>query len=263
MNILSEILANKRQEVESAKKIMPPGRFADMQGYGRKCLSLKDAIRSEGVAVIAEIKKASPSKGIIREDFDPAGIARQYVAGGASAVSILTDAKYFMGQIGYLTDVRPIVPLPLLRKDFIIDSYQVKEARAFCADAVLLIAAALEPSHLKELHDEASGLGLDCLVEVHNEKDLDTLDLDKVKIIGINNRNLSDFTVDISISSRIAPTIPKGIAVVSESGIETRTDIEKLAAAGIGAVLVGESLMRSRNPEKALRELLLPVGGVK
>jgi indole-3-glycerol phosphate synthase len=261
MNILKEILENKRLEVGTAKKTIPLQRLHDMSGYSRKCLSLKNSLNTKDVAVIAEIKKASPSKGIICTDFDPLKIAREYVAGGAAAVSVLTDRKYFQGHIHFMSDIRASVPVPLLRKDFIIDSYQLTEAKAFGADAVLLIAAAMDPEKLKDLHSEAAELGLECLVEVHSESELHSLDFSRVRTVGINNRNLADFKIDISTASRLAVHIPKNVTIVSESGIRTRTDIEKLAGSGIHAVLVGESLMRSSDPKEALAELLTPLRG--
>jgi indole-3-glycerol phosphate synthase len=211
------------------------------------------------MAVIAEIKKASPSKNVIREDFDPLKIACEYVSNGASAISVLTDQKYFQGNISFIADIRSSVPIPILRKDFIIDSYQLIEAKVFGADAVLLIAAALEPKHLNDLYIDATELGLDCLVEVHNEQELEALDLSQVKIVGINNRNLTDFTIDVSTTLRVASHIPAGITIVSESGISSRADIDHLAAHGIHAVLIGESLMRANRPGEALRSLLTPV----
>jgi indole-3-glycerol phosphate synthase len=169
---------------------------------------------------------------------------------------MLTDKKYFQGNIRFISDVRASVSLPILRKDFIVDSYQLTEAKAFGADAVLLITSALEPKQLHDLHDEANKLGLDCLVEVHDEQEFATLDLKQVKIVGINNRNLSDFTVDITTTLRVASQVPKDITIVSESGISNRADIDHLAAHGIFAVLIGESLMRAESPGKALKSLL-------
>jgi indole-3-glycerol phosphate synthase len=260
MSILEEILENTRQEVAVSKIIMPLEQLKAMPGFQRQCFSLVNALHREEVSIIAEIKKASPSKGVIRKDFDPTVLAREYAQNGASAISILTDKKYFQGNIRFISDVRASVSLPILRKDFIIDSYQLTEAKAFGADAVLLIAAALEPKQLHDLHDKANELGLECLVEVHNEQELATLDLKQVKIVGINNRDLSDFTVDVTTTLRVASIIPKDITIVSESGISNRADIDHLAAHGIHAVLVGESLMRAVNPGKALKALLTPSG---
>jgi indole-3-glycerol phosphate synthase len=258
MNILEEILENTRQEVGVAKKIMSLEQLREMPGFQRNCFTLANALHQKEVSVIAEIKKASPSKGVIRKDFDHHILAREYAENGASAISMLTDKKYFQGNIRFISEVRASVSLPILRKDFIIDSYQLSEAKAFGADAVLLIAAALEPKQLRNLYDEAKELGLDCLVEVHNEQELAALDLEQVRIVGINNRSLSDFTVDVTTTLRVASNIPKNIIIVSESGISDRADIEYLGAHGIHAVLVGEQLMRAESPGKELKSLLTP-----
>jgi Indole-3-glycerol phosphate synthase len=259
MSILENILENTRQEVAVSKKTQPLEQLRNMPGFQRHCFSLMKALHSEEMSIIAEIKKASPSKGVIRKDFDPSALAREYAENGASAISMLTDKKYFQGNIRFISDVRASVSLPILRKDFIVDSYQLTEAKAFGADAILLIAAALKPNQLRKFHDEATQLGLDSLVEVHNEQELESLDLKQVKIVGINNRNLSDFTVDVKTTLRIASQIPKGITIVSESGISSRADIDHLATHGIHAVLVGESLMRAESPGKALKLLLTPM----
>jgi indole-3-glycerol phosphate synthase len=258
MNILYEILEHKRQEIALAKMAFPAESLEDMPEYARRCFSLQKAIGKKDVAVIAEMKQASPSKKIIREDFHPLQLALDYVGGGASALSVLTDKKYFKGNIRFIAEIRSSVPIPILRKDFIIDSYQLTEAKAFGADAVLLIAAALKPEKLRDLFQEAAALGLECLVEIHTVQDLNVLNLIPARMIGINNRNLSDFTVDISTTIRLASRIPKEIIVVSESGITTRADVDKLKAHGICAVLVGEYLMRAQNPGEALRSLLIP-----
>jgi indole-3-glycerol phosphate synthase len=257
MNILDRILANKRNETEQLKKALPADRLIGMQGYSRECFSLKAALNSSAPAIIAEVKRASPSKGIIREDFDHRRIAKEYSEAGACAISVLTDKEFFQGDIQYIEDMRADILIPILRKDFIIDEYQLKEAKAFGADAVLLIAAALGNNQLQEFHTEAEELGLECIVEVHNEKELESLDLSNVKIIGINNRNLENFMVDLTTSIRLRSLIPKGITVVSESGISKRRDIDLLMLNGIKAMLVGESLMRADGPGNALRDLLL------
>jgi indole-3-glycerol phosphate synthase len=256
MNILEEILENKRQEIAVAKKTILVEQLKDMPDFVRQCFSLQNALSGKEIAVIAEIKKASPSKNIIREDFHPLEIAREYVRGGASALSVLTDKKYFQGDMRFIADMRSSVPIPILRKDFIIDSYQLAEAKAFGADAVLLIAAALEPGRLRDLYHEATDLGLESLVEVHTIRELNILNIIPAKIIGINNRNLSNFSVDISTTIRAASRIPKDIIVVSESGIASRGDIDRLHEHGVRAVLVGESFMRADNPGKALHTLL-------
>jgi len=260
MNILAEILDDKRLEIAVAMKHTPVERLRAMPYYRRTPFSLHDALTRNGVAVIAEIKKASPSKGVIRHNFNHREIAREYVAGGANAISVLTDRKYFQGDVSFLSDIRPFAPVPLLRKDFIIDFYQLEEAKACGADAVLLIVSALEKSRLRELFDAASELGLECLVEVHNEQEADTLDLNLIRIVGINNRNLSDFTVDPSTTVRVAAHLPPDIVVVSESGIACREDLERLNERGIRAALVGETLMRAPRPGEVLRSLLTPVG---
>lgn len=261
MNILDQILEHTRQEVASAKKIMPIGQLKEMPAYSRVCYSLQRAIRKQDMSIIAEIKKASPSKGVIRENFDPWAIAQEYVFHGADAISMLTEKKYFQGSIRFISDIRASVSIPILRKDFIVDSYQLAEAKAFGADAVLLIASALDSHKLHELHEEAAHLGLESVVEVHNEQELESLNLDKTKIIGINNRNLSDFTVDISNSLRLAPQIPQSITIVSESGISHRSDLDRLKLQGIHAVLIGETFMRAEHPGKALQQLRMATSG--
>ena len=258
MTLLEEILENTRQDVCASKKIMPSEQLREMPGFHRTCFSFLKALDRKEISIIAEIKKASPSKGVLRKDFDPYALARGYEENGASAISMLTEKKYFQGNIRFISDVRSSLSLPILRKDFIIDPYQLIEAKAFGADAVLLIAAALEPKQLCDLFAEAKELGLDCLVEVHNEQELETLDLKQVKLVGINNRNLTDFTVDITSTFRVASSIPKGVTIVSESGISSRVEIDTLQAHGIHAVLVGEYLMRAENPGNALKLLLIP-----
>ena len=257
MNILETILDNTRFETEQVKQKVPKERLRKMPGFFRKCYSLKRALLASSPAIIAEVKKMSPSKGIIRENFDHRHIAKAYADAGACALSVLTDKRFFQGDIQFITDIREDISIPILRKDFIIDSYQLTEAKAFGADAVLLIAAALEKNQLRYLYDEAGELGLECLVEVHNEAELESLDLSVVKIVGINNRNLSDFSVDLLTSIRLAEAIPSGITIVSESGILKRRDIDLLIKNGIHGVLVGESLMRASNPGEALRALLV------
>jgi indole-3-glycerol phosphate synthase len=256
MNILENILEHKKQEMTLAKKALPAEELEDMANFPRQCLSLQKALSNTGVSVIAEMKKASPSKKIILDDFHPLTIAQEYVLGGASALSVLTDKKYFQGDIHFIADIRASVPIPILRKDFIIDSYQLTEAKAFGADAVLLIAAALRPEHLRDLYTEANALGLECLVEVHTIQELNILNFIHAKMIGINNRNLANFHVDISTTIRVASRIPKDITIVSESGITTRADIDTLTEYGIHAFLVGETLMRAHHPAEALRLLL-------
>jgi len=212
--------------------------------------------RPDTVNIIAEAKKASPSKGIIRADFDPVNIARCYEENGAGAISILTEEHFFQGHLDYLKDIRRSVTIPLLRKDFIIDPYQVYEARAAGADAILLIAAVLESPELKTLLHLAQDLGMHALVEVHTEEELKKALNVQPSIIGINNRNLETFSTDIETTVHLRALIPKGIITVSESGIDTPDDIRRLRSCGIHAFLIGESLMREADPGLKLGQFL-------
>lgn len=209
-----------------------------------------------GVALIAEAKKASPSKGIIRPDFDPALIARGYEDGGVQAMSVLTDVNFFQGDLSYIRQVRQEVKLPVLRKDFIIDEIQIQEARLAGADAILLIAAILDKAQIVDFLAAADQLGMDSLVEVHDEAELEKALAAGSSLVGINNRNLNDFSMDLNTTFRLKKEIPDDIPVVSESGIRDNDDIRRCADAGISAVLVGETLMRSGNLADAVRELM-------
>jgi indole-3-glycerol phosphate synthase len=260
--ILDQILADKRLEVAD-RKIKRPQR--ELEAAARDLPAARDflpvrqsAIRNpkSQIALIAEVKKASPSKGLIRPDFDPVEIAKTYEAAGASAISVLTDEKYFQGRLEYLTAVHDAVSLPILRKDFIIDPYQVYEARAAKADAVLLIVAALPIEQLKDLTALATELGMASLVEAHSPEELNTALEIGAKIIGINNRNLHTFEVKLETTLELASRVPGDRILVSESGIFTRSDVERLMAAGVDAILVGESLMREPDPGVKVRELL-------
>lgn len=206
--------------------------------------------------MIAEVKKASPSKGLIRPDFEPVTIAKTYESAGASAISVLTDEKYFQGSIEYLKSIRQAVDLPLLRKDFVIDAYQIYEARAAGADAILLIVAALSREQLVEFGGLARELGMGALIEVHTAEELDVALSTDEPIIGINNRNLQTFETTLDTTIELASRIPSDRVIVSESGIFTRADVERLTAAGVDAILVGESLMREPDPGVKVRELL-------
>ncbi len=206
--------------------------------------------------MIAEVKRSSPSKGLIREDFDPVEIAGLYAKNGASAVSVLTERKFFEGRPAYVPQIRKAVNLPLLRKDFIIDAYQVSETRVLGADALLLIARLLEAGELLEFIGFASELGLAALVEVHDESDVEKALSAGARVVGINNRDLETFRTDLEVSTRLARLVPEGVTIVSESGINSRQDIERLMEAGIHSFLVGESLMREPDIGKKLRELL-------
>jgi indole-3-glycerol phosphate synthase len=254
--ILQKIVENKRQEVARQKEILPIGELRQMLADRPPTRDFEGAIRNRDCAVIAEVKRSSPSKGRIREDFNPVEIAGIYEDHGASAISILTERKFFEGNAAYVPQIRRAVRLPLLRKDFIVDPYQISETRVLGADALLLIARLLEAGELRDFIGFASELGLAALVEVHDEADLEKAVSSGAGIVGINNRDLATFRTDLDVSVRLARRIPQGIAVVSESGINSRGDVETLMREGIHAVLVGESLMREKDIGKKLRELL-------
>lgn len=260
-DILQTIVAHKRDEVAAAKAAFPlsrlQNRLALVEDQPRGFLrALRAMQESGGTAIIAEVKKGSPSKGVIREDFDPLTIAETYQQHGATCLSILTDEKFFLGHLSYLGLIREQVCLPLLRKDFICDPYQIVEARAFGADAVLLIAAMLELEQLRDFSALARELQLDVLLEVHDEIDLERALQTDCELIGINNRSLRSFVTDLGTSERLRPLIPAERFVVAESGINTRADVERLLAAGAGGFLVGESLMRQADIGAKLEELL-------
>ena len=254
--ILQKIVENKREEVAQQREILPLGELRQMLADRPPTRDFGGAIRNRDCAVIAEVKRSSPSKGMIRKDFDPVGIAGIYEDNGASAISILTERKFFEGKAAYIPQIGRTVNLPLLRKDFIIDPYQINETRVLGADALLLIARILEAGELRDFIGLASELGLAALVEVHDEADVEKAISSGARIVGINNRDLETFRTDLAVSIGLARRIPKAVTVVSESGINSRGDIEKLMEAGISAVLVGESLMREKDIGKKLRELL-------
>jgi indole-3-glycerol phosphate synthase len=217
--------------------------------------------RTGRVALIAEVKKASPSAGVIRPDFDPIAIAREYAAAGASCLSVLTDEKFFQGSLQFLRDIRATVRLPLLRKDFLIDERQILESVVWGADAILLIVAILDDARLRRFHDLAAAAGLAVLVEVHDEAELDRARAIGARLIGVNNRDLKTFTVDLAVTERLAACLRadaagRDVLVVAESGIHTREDVVRLERCGAGAILVGESLMRQRDLAAKTRELL-------
>lgn len=260
--ILDKILAEKKIEVAARKLDVP---VEELRSRAKDTAAARDFIgalkRNEaGIpAVIAEVKKASPSKGIIRADFDPKAITRSYQAAGATAISVLTDEKFFQGSLDYLTLVKQTVTLPVLRKDFIIDEYQLWEARAAGADAALLIVAALDADTLKMLINRAGEIGLQCLVEVHDEQEMEIALGASASLVGINNRNLYTFEVSLDTTARIMRNVGCGLRnakCVSESGIFTREDMLMLGEIGVDAVLIGEALMRERDIEAKLRELI-------
>lgn len=259
--ILDDILAHKRLEVAAQRQRVDMDTLVanisasnDTPRGFMKALQARVAIG--GTAVIAEVKKASPSMGVIRASFDPVAIAESYAAAGATCLSVLTDEKYFQGSGHYLRLVRAAVGLPLLRKDFIVDEYQIVEARALGADAILLIVAALSDAELAAFTRLAHDLGLDVLVEVHDEAECARALQLPLRVIGVNNRNLHDFSVSLETSRRIKTMLPADYLLVSESGIHTRADIEALQADGIHAFLVGGALMQADDPGAALSALL-------
>jgi indole-3-glycerol phosphate synthase len=217
---------------------------------------MRTLVDAPGVAIIAEAKKASPSKGVIQPDFDPVRIAKNYKQGGAHCLSVLTDVNFFQGALDYIPLVRETVDLPVIRKDFIIDPMQIDEAHAVGADAILLIAAILETEQMKDFRLQAESLGMDALVEVHNEQELTAAMTAESRLIGINNRNLNDFTVSLETTFSLRQKIPAEIPVVSESGISTVDDMRRLGEANITAALIGESLMRAGQQDQLLREFL-------
>lgn len=244
--ILDRIVARKREEVEEAKGLLPVGELRARIADTPPPRPFRNALLTSNhpVSLIAEVKRASPSKGLIRPDFDPIAIATAYASHGAAAISVLTDVHFFQGDLAYLSSIRKAVDLPLLRKEFIIDSYQVFESRAAFADAILLIVACLEGHQLQEYLHLAHELSMDAIVEVHDEAELATAIDAGANLIGINNRNLHTFETTLSVTERLARLIPADIPFISESGIFTRADILRVQQAGARAVLVGESLMR-------------------
>jgi indole-3-glycerol phosphate synthase len=269
-SVLQEIVAHKLQEVAASKAAQP--RF-DLEGL-QPTRGFGDAIRAPGSTdataqeaqslsrracrLIAEVKRASPTKGVLRPDFEPVALARAYAENGAAAISVLTDERFFQGHADYLRRIRTEVPVPLLRKEFLIDEWQIAESRALGADAVLLIVAILTPQQLCDYLQATHSLGMDALVEVHTEAELDVALASGARIIGVNNRDLNTFVTDLATTERFAPRI-KGAGqehmLVSESGIHSATDVARLAALGVDAILVGESLVRERDVAPKVREL--------
>jgi indole-3-glycerol phosphate synthase len=250
--ILDRILAQTRSEVERRKREVPLEHLSPPEPSQRR---FRDALRAPGIGVIAEFKRRSPSAGTLREGAEVREIVRAYGRGGAVALSVLTEGPNFAGSLEDLRAARANSELPILRKDFIVDPYQLHEARAAGAAAVLLIVAALSPGELESLHERARALGLDVLVEVHDEEELQTALGQGADIVGINNRDLRDFSVDMERTVRLMSRIPDSVTVVSESGISTREQLVRLQRDGVHAVLVGETLMRSVDPEAALGAL--------
>ena len=258
-DILQRILATKREEIASARRQVGDEELARRARAAPPPRDFVAAIRERPAggkpAVIAEIKRASPSKGLLRADFDPAAIARSYEAAGAACLSVLTDREYFQGAPEHLVAARGACGLPVLRKDFIVDAYQVFEARSWGADAILLIAAALDPSAMAALERTASDLGMAVLVEVHDAAELEAALTLRTPLLGVNNRNLHTFETRLEATLGLLPRIPGDRLVVTESGIGTRADVGRMTRAGVGAFLVGEAFMRVSDPGGALAEM--------
>jgi indole-3-glycerol phosphate synthase len=254
--MLDIMIAQKREEVEQRKKVATITYLQERIARQKPPLDLALALKGDHIRLIAEVKQASPSRGMLSPNFNPIKLAQTYAEGGAAAISVLTEANYFMGSIENLAAIKEVVGLPLLRKDFIFDPYQVYESRAYGADALLLIAAILSQKQLKELVSISHSLGLRCLVEVHNEGEVERAVLSGAEIIGINNRDLNTFAVDINTSRSLRPLIPQERIVVSESGIKSKRDIGKLRKWGVGAVLVGEALVTASDVLAKMKELL-------
>jgi indole-3-glycerol phosphate synthase len=264
MSILAQILTAKRAEIAQARAARPLAELEARAAESPPARGMTAALRrgpGQPVRFVAEIKRASPSAGPIRPDADPAEVARDYEAAGAAAISVLTDEQFFDGRIEFLPLVAAAVSVPILRKDFLVDPYQVVESRAYSADAVLLIASALGPAQLGELMAEARRWGLDALVEVHDQAEAERAAAAGAELIGINHRNLATFTIDMELTARITPLLPAGAVVVAESGIQRPEDVRRLGRAGAHAVLVGERLMRSDSPGAALAALAAGAAG--
>jgi indole-3-glycerol phosphate synthase len=267
--ILDEITRWKREEIARSKSAMPLETVQAEMAVAPPPRDFAVALRPSGVSdvapplsgkgsvrLIAEVKRASPSKGLLHPDLDAVALARTYEACGAAAISVLTDSRFFQGSLDDLRAVRQHVGLPVLRKDFILDPYQVYEARAFGADAVLLIVAALSDGDLRMLYQLVHRLGMAALVEVHNEAELErALEIDP-RIVGINNRDLRTFEVDLGTTVRLRPMVPADVILVAESGVHARADVARLAAAGVDGILVGEALIRAKHLEGKIRELI-------
>lgn len=254
--ILDDIVAARRESLARAKARYPLHALEQRPTYREPRRDFGVRVAGEHPAIIAEVKKASPSRGVIRHDFDPVALARAYADNGAAAVSVLTEERFFQGHVEHLQAVREQVALPLLRKDFLIDPYQVTEARAWGADAVLLIVTILDDTQLSELLAAARALGLDALVEVHAAAELERALQAGSALIGINNRDLRTFVTTLTTAEQLRPLVPAAVTAVAESGIDSAADIRRLRAAGFEAFLIGESLIRAPDPGAKLRALL-------
>jgi indole-3-glycerol phosphate synthase len=256
MNILNEILEVKNREVSDLRRKYSLSSFTETEFFEKETFSFYNSLKDKYVmSIIAEIKKASPSRGTIKEDFDHITIAESYFNNGANAISVLTDENFFKGKIDYLIDIASFKSLPLLRKDFIIDEYQIFQSKAFGADFILLISEILSKNQIAELTHASFEIGLEVLLELHSEEQLNKIDLNLNKMIGINNRNLNDFSVDINTCINISQNLPEAVMVVAESGISKEADVQLLNKNNIDAILIGEYLMSSENIDAALQQL--------
>ena len=253
---LSTIVDHVKAQVEERQRKMPASVLRERPLFHTPTRDFAGSLTGSSRRIIAEVKRASPSKGLIRDNCEPVEVAKDYAGHGASAISVLTEERFFKGSLSYLEQIRGTVALPLLRKDFIIDPYQLTEARSYGADAVLFIAALLEPSRLRELREQATALSLDMLVEVHTEEELNAAIKAGAQLVGINNRDLKTFEVSLATTERLAPLIPTGMVAVCESGIDTVEQIRRVEELGIHVFLIGEALMRAAQPGKKLKELL-------
>lgn len=253
---LGTIAQHVREGVEQRRRVLPAAALRDRPLFHAPTRGLASWLKGGGRRIIAEVKRASPSKGLIRRDFDAVAIAADYSRHGASAISVLTEERFFQGSLEHLEQIRKTVTLPLLRKDFIVDPYQLVEARSYGADAVLLIAALLDPALLEELRQEAKELSLETLVEVHTEEELDRALQAGTQLLGINNRDLHTFAVSLATTEKLAPLIPNGTVAVCESGIDHPGQVRRVEKLGIHIFLIGEALMRAPHPGAKLKEFL-------
>lgn len=255
---LATIVDHVTQQVEQRRRETPVSVLRQRPLFQAPTRGFAKSLTGGARRIIAEVKRASPSRGLIRENCDPVAIAEDYASHGASAISVLTEERFFQGSLLHLEQIRSKVHVPLLRKDFILDPYQLTEARSYGADAILLIAALLDPSFLQELREQATALSLDALVEVHTEEELDAAVKAGAQLVGINNRDLKTFEVNLATTEKLAPRVPVGVPAVCESGIDGLDEIRRVETLGIHIFLVGESLMRAAQPGKKLRQLLEP-----
>ena len=255
-SFLDKIIAHKREEVARQKQTKPLRAWIAEAAAAPQPRDFLAALRAPGVSLIAEVKKASPSKGLLCPNFDPVALARTYAANGAAAISVLTDACFFQGSLDDLRAVREAVDIPVLRKDFVVDAYQVYEARAAGADAVLLIVAALDDDQFRALHTLIDELGMAALIEVHNAAEVERALALEPRLIGVNNRDLRTFHVTLDTTAALRPRIPAGVVAVAESGIHTPEDVARLVAIGVDAMLVGEALVTAENVGEKIKSLL-------